>query len=139
MRMQWPEFDQDLFKTMLGGASVLSNTRLRLKSPEQAKEFLISYGYNVDDDGDAARLWSFHRRAVTYIETQLLLPGEKVPQELSEAVLVKDPTQLLLWASEPVSARQRWACALLRVMHVLNHLSNDLFTAYSDDIQEQIL
>jgi uncharacterized protein (TIGR04562 family) len=34
---------------------------------------------------------------------------------------------------------QRWACAILRVMHVYVHLRNDLFSAFRDEIQAQIL
>ena len=134
------KFDPILLKTMIGGASVLDLPYLRMTSRPQAKEFMLAYGYDIDDDADSARLWSYHRRAVTYIETQLLRTGEKVPAELAEAILIKDLANLLLWAGQTESKeKQSWACAILRVMHVLNHLSNDLFTAFSDDIQEQIL
>lgn len=134
------KFDPILLKTMIGGASVLDMSHLRMQTRQQAKEFLLAYGYDIDNDSDSARLWSFHRRAVTYIETQLLTDGKKVPQDLAEAVLLKDLANLLLWASEAEpKERKQWACAILRVMHVLNHLSNDLFTAFSDEIQDQIL
>lgn len=135
-------FDPIMLRTLIGGSSVLDIPRLRLKNKEEAEQFLLAYGYDVHDESDSARLWSFHRRAVTYLQTQLLPPGETVPDELAEAVLVGDLTRLLLWASSEAPEdreRQSWACAILRVMHVINHLSNDLFTAFSEDIQAQIL
>ncbi len=134
------DFDPLVLRAMIGGASVLNLPSLRIFTREQAKDFVGAYGYNLDDEADSARLWSSHRRAVTYIETQLLSAGEKVPEEIGEPVLLKDLANLLLWASDFDNAgRQRWACVVLRVMHVISHLSNDLFTSFSDEIQEQIL
>lgn len=135
-------FDPVMLNTLIGGSSVLDVPRLRLKTKDEAEQFLLAYGYSVDDESDVARLWSFHRRAVTYLQTQLLPPGEVVPEQLSEAVLIGDITQLLLWASSDRPEdreRQSWACAIVRIMHVINHLSNDLFTAFSEDIQAQVL
>ena len=133
-------FDPIMLNTLIGGSSVLDIPRLNLKTKEEAEQFILAYGYNVHDESDVARLWSFHRRAVTYLQTQLLPPGEIVPEQLSEAVLVGDITQLLLWASsQDDKEKQSWACAILRVMHVISHLSNDLFTAFSEDIQAQII
>src|SRR5690606_20550398 len=48
---------------------------------------------------------------------------------------------LLLMASSPEqvgSETHRWACALLRVMHVISQLHNDLFNYFSLEIQEEI-
>lgn len=136
------DFDFEMLKTLVGGSSVISLPRLRLRTRDEVRDFLLAYGYDLNEDSDTARLWSFHRRAVTYIETQLLNSGERVPPEYGEAILVKDIANLFLWASMDEAsggARQRWCCAILRVMHVINHLTNDLFTVFSDDIQEQIL
>lgn len=136
------EFDPLLLRTLVDGSSVLATPRLKIKTKAEAERFILAYGYNLEDEADVARLWSFHRRAVTYLQTQLLAPGESIPEQLSEAVLVGDICQLLLWASDTdqrESERQRWACAILRVMHVISHLSNDLFTIFSEDIQNQIL
>ncbi len=133
-------FDPIMLKTLIGGSSVLDIPRLNLKTKEDAEQFILAYGYNLNDESDVARLWSYHRRAVTYLQTQLLPAGETVPDQLAEAVLVGDITELLLWASSGEDKeKQSWACAILRVMHVINHLSNDLFTAFSEDIQAQII
>ncbi|MGF2075535.1 hypothetical protein, partial [Enterococcus casseliflavus] len=54
---------------------------------------------------------------------------------------MKDITNLLLWASMRDSASeslQKWSCAVLRVMHVVAHLHNDLFSYFSAEIQDEI-
>ena len=127
--------DPLLLKTLIGGTSVLDIPRLTIADRAEAEAFLRAYGYDVTDDGDMARLWSYHRRAVSYIQTQLVRPGEILPPELAEEVLLREPAQLLVYASDLDNMeRQRWACAILRIMHVLAHLSNDLFTVFSDEI-----
>ncbi len=138
--MAEPLIDPQLLKTLIGGTSVLDIPRLTITDRNEAVAFLRAYGYDLADDSDVARLWSYHRRAVSYLQTQLLQPEETVPTVLSEEVLLRDPSQLLIYASDKTDAtRQRWACAILRIMHVLAHLSNDLFTVFSDEIQQQIL
>ena len=69
-------------------------------------------------------------------------PGETIPEELADPKALKDLRYLLIYASTQDSrpdGLRRWSCAILRVMHVLAHVDNDLFTSYSRQIQEQIL
>src|SRR5690606_19784628 len=53
-----------------------------------------------------------------------------------------DLRQLLVYASSLEADKaelRRWACAILRVMHVFLHAENDLFSVYSEEIQRQVL
>jgi uncharacterized protein (TIGR04562 family) len=59
-----------------------------------------------------------------------------VPAEFFD---LQDPLELLLWASvRPRNDRARWACALLRVMHTLFHVDNNVYLRFLTDIQQQV-
>lgn len=136
------DFNVMILKTAIGGLSVLDHTYLFIKNDEEAAQFLKAYGFDIFNSSDEARLWNYYGRALAYIQTQLLLPGEQIPEIFKEEKYIKNFVNLLLWASDlsPLyKERQLWSCAILRVIHVLIHLTNDLFTAFSDEIQEQVL
>jgi uncharacterized protein (TIGR04562 family) len=109
---------------------------------EEAYAFMRAYGFEPDNDPQMLDLWRFHRRAVTFIQTELLEEGEVFPESLSDPNQLKDLAYLLIYASTSdrrENSMQRWACSVLKVMHVLVHLDKDLFTHYSHQIQDQIL
>src|SRR6185503_2484829 len=67
--------------------------------------------------------------------------GESIPEEISDPRKLEAIPNLLLWASYRDSSPQglhKWSCALLRVMHVISQLHNDLFNYFSLEIQEEI-
>src|SRR6185503_11550856 len=67
--------------------------------------------------------------------------GESIPEEISDPRKLEAIPNLLLWASYRDSSEQslhKWSCALLRVMHVISQLHNDLFNYFSLEIQEEI-
>ncbi len=126
---------------VVGGVSVLDTERLNIHSLDEAREFVRAYGYDMENPEDRDQLWATHRRAVDLIREHLLDEGETIPEELAEPSQLKDLCNLLLIASsfEPSNCHlQRWACAILRVMHVYVQLRNDLFSAFRDEIQAQI-
>ena len=127
---------------MVGGVSALDILRLNVETPDQANAFIEAYGFSLQSELDREELWSTHRRAVALIKDQLLEEGESIPEELYDPAQLTDVGQLLIYASSrrPEDRElQRWSCAILRVMHVFVHLRNDLFSAFSDEIQSQIL
>ena len=136
------QFHRQVMDCVVGGVSALDIRRLSLGSVEEARQFIGAYGYNLDDPESRDQLWASHRRAVAMIKEQLLEEGETIPEALYEPGQLKDLTQLLMYASSRAPGErelQRWACAILRVMHVYVHLSQDLFSAFRDEIQAQIL
>jgi uncharacterized protein (TIGR04562 family) len=143
LRNQSPfAFHRQMLDCVVGGVSALDIQRLSIHSREQGKEFARAYGYDIDDPEHLEQLRATHRRAVGLIQEQLLEAGESIPASLIDPAQLKDPTNLLIAASsrEPETREeQRWACAILRVMHVYVHLRNDLFSAFRDEIQGQIL
>lgn len=140
-------FDKQILDCVVGGVSTLDVPGLNIHSREEARQFITSYGYDLDDELHREQLWAAHRRAVALIKDQLLEEGEEIPDVLYDPALLTDLTQLLVYASQHAAKSsstrdrevQRWACAILRVMHVYVHLRNDLFSAFSDEIQHQIL
>lgn len=131
-----------MLESVVGGVSALDIGRLSVESQEEARQFVLAYGYDLTDDGHREQLWSTHRRAVALIKEQLLDEGEAIPERLYDPAQLTDLTDLLIIASSrKIEDRelQRWACAILRVMHVYVHLRNDLFSAFRDEIQAQIL
>jgi uncharacterized protein (TIGR04562 family) len=136
------QFNQQVLDCVVGGVSALDIPRLNVTTTEEARQFIAAYGYNLDDKESRDQLWATHRRAVALIKEQLLDDGELIPEQLYDPAQLTDLTQLLLFASSREAETielQKWACAILRVMHVFVHLRNDLFSAFRDEIQTQIL
>ncbi len=135
------DFDPEVFGGLIGGRAVVETPKLTLKSKEEAYAFLKTYGYDVEVDSDREKMWQIHSRAVIYLRTQLLHDGEVIPDEISDPKKLDDVANLLLLASmtdTSPNSLHRWTCALLRVMHVVSQLHNDLFNYFSLEIQEDI-
>jgi uncharacterized protein (TIGR04562 family) len=135
-------FNRQVLDCVVGGVSALDIPRLNVETPEEARQFTLAYGYDVSDPAQLDQLWSTYRRAVALIKEQLLDEGEHIPEELCDPTQLGDLSRLLIIASSPKLEdrdKQRWACAILRVMHVYVHLRNDLFSMFRDEIQAQIL
>src|SRR5262249_50446882 len=115
--------------------------KLNVKSREEAHAFLKTYGYDVEVPSDREKMWQIHSRAVIFLRTQLLGPLETIPDEIADPKKLDDIANLLMLASMPDSSSgslHRCTCALLRVIHVVSQLQNDLFNYFSLEIQEDI-
>ncbi|MCB0385628.1 MAG: TIGR04552 family protein, partial [Bdellovibrionales bacterium] len=131
-----------VLNTLVGGTPALDIQRLNIRGLDEAHHFVKAYGYDLSSEKDLDLLWRYYRRAVNYIRTHLLQDGEEIPEMLADPNQLKNLAYLLIYASTrevKQNSVQNWACAILRVMHVLVHLENDLFFQFSSDIQEQIL
>ena len=134
--------DRQILDCVVGGVSAIDTPRLNLQNEEEARHFILAYGYDLDDPEHREQLWAIHRRAVALIKEQLLNEGEAIPERLYDPAQLTDLTQLLLFASSrapETNELQKWSCAILRVMHVYVHMGNDLFSAFRDEIQSQLL
>jgi uncharacterized protein (TIGR04562 family) len=135
-------FEKQILDCVVGGVSALDTPKLNIDSETEARQFVFAYGYDLSHESDKEQLWAFHRRAIALIQDEILEAGETIPEELADPHLLGQIEKLLLIASrrEPQDRElQLWACAILRVMHVYVHLRNDLFSAFSEEIQTQIL
>lgn len=135
-------FDPIVFNSLVGGLTSLEIPKLNVQSLDDAKKYINNYGYDIDNEEENKRLWAYHRRAVTFIQTELLNEGESIPEVLSDPNQLKNIAYLLIYASTKGDFRetslQRWSCAILKVTHALVHLENDLFFQFSKEIQDQI-
>lgn len=132
-------FDIHALESMIGGVSVLDIPYFSVQNKEQAAEFFRTYGYDTQNEDDLKKIWAYHRKAVTYIQSELLSAGEAVPAKLSDPAELGEITNLLIMASTRNNDLQRWASGIIKVMHIFVHLENDLFAQFSTEIQDQIL
>ncbi|NQZ01048.1 MAG: TIGR04552 family protein [Bdellovibrionales bacterium] len=135
-------FHRKTLEALIGGYNSLDAEDLNISDLEEAYAFMRAYGFDPDNEGQMRDLWRFHMRAVTFIQTELLEEGEEFPDSLSDPNQLKDLAYLLIYASTSdrrENSMQRWACSVLKVIHVLVHLDKDLFNHYSHQIQDQIL
>ena len=129
-------------RTVLAGDSAIDFMRLEIPNIESANNFIHAYGYNTTRSEDIEELWGVHRKAVSVLREHLLEEDEKIPDELADPSLLGEVGNLLVLASqktESMAEKQKWACAILKVMHAYTHVKNDLFSQFSDQIQDQIL
>ncbi len=135
-------FSEPVLNSVIGGKSSIDMPRLNIQSPAEATAFLKGYGYDIDNEMDQKKLWYFHRRALVFLEEKLGFSRTEIPEILHDSKQLGDIRQLLLLASSSSPAErklQKWACAILRVMHVFVHTENDLFSSFTEEIQKQIL
>lgn len=127
----------ELVRVVLGSASFIDQQGLNLGSMEEAREFALGYGYDVGIPNERHHLVRVFEDALAFMEEVILDgTGLDVPSECAE---LQDPLQLLVWASErPMNERARWSCALLRIMHTLIHVDNDIYLRFLPEIQQQI-
>jgi uncharacterized protein (TIGR04562 family) len=154
--LQSLKFDWSSIKVALEGQSAVDIPRLNIKNKTDAKQFLFSYGYDVDDPLIREEIWRIYFQAIAFIREQLLDPGEKIPDPFLMRGASSDIIRLLIEASEPSKAlligsgtqklsgpmqkarMGRWACAILRVMHIISHLDNDVRVENFQAAREQI-
>ncbi len=135
LNFPWP-----LLRSMVSGESAIDVPRLALRTLAEAEAFIEGYGYDWNSDRHKALLESIRVEAWEFIEEELLadLNLWHNPDVRNETDLRK----ILLLASEPQierSIQQKWACALLRVMHTFAHARAYFNENYGDAIRNQIL
>jgi len=133
-------FSLNLLDVLAGNQSIVDLKGLFVTSSDQAKAFLLAYGFDLDLEVDQRKIIYYYRRALVFLFEKLDVNESDFPEELKKIETAHGVVQLLLNASEKNrSPIQKWSCALLRVMHAFIHAENDLFHLYSNEIQKQIL
>ena len=110
--------DIQAIRLLLAGGSVVDWRRLVFRDSDEVAGFLAANGYDVNNATEMKRLTELHRRALDYIEQTYEI---SVPDRVRKP---EDPCDLFLLASgiNATSEEQSGACAVLKVIHVLNHL-----------------
>lgn len=129
----------EMLGSIIGGQSGLDIPALDLRSLQQAEDFLSCYGYHWRHRGDRAIMEHCRVEALAFIQEELLpgTQGLEIPWEVAQE---EDLRELLLMASRrPRDLLQRWACALLRVMHTVAHSRSHFNQRYGAQIRQQVL
>ncbi|MGE3975396.1 MAG: TIGR04552 family protein [Bdellovibrionales bacterium] len=135
------QFASQVLDSVVGGRSSVDIARLDVKDLEQAYEFSKTYGYDLNKPTDLDSVWELHKNSISLLRDRLLDPGEAIPDILADSTKLKDPAYLLIFASTPEHKNndmQLWSCAILRVMHVLAHIGDDLHLIFSDKIMQTV-
>jgi uncharacterized protein (TIGR04562 family) len=125
-------------KIALEGHSYLDFPALDLLSKNEAKKFLLAYGYDVDDPQAKEEIWGIYFESVSFIRNHLLDEGESMPETFLQRSPNTEILKLLTEASSRKGTDSKWACALLRVMHIISHLNNDIRMENFQYSREQI-
>ena len=134
------EVSAPILEVILGSRYIIDLSTMNIKSRDEALQFIFTYGYDVSNYKDSEILWKNHRTAIEVLEEEILDIDETIPDQVRNREELQDLTNLLLAASQKEDEKlQKYACAILRVMHTIIQLENDLFTSFTDDIKYQIL
>ncbi len=122
------------------GVSAIDLGALALRNLHDARQFVREYGFDLDQPAAPALIRRAHREAVDFIKCTFLTPGQAglIPPEVAEP---DDPLQLLVYASlrgNHVDLRRRWSCAVLKVMHGIFYIDNNLKLRHFHAIREQV-
>ncbi|MFN8672208.1 MAG: TIGR04552 family protein [Candidatus Sericytochromatia bacterium] len=136
------DFAWDIIDVMIGGKSSIDLQRLTISSFEEADQFLVTYGYDLEKPAIRAEINYIFQEAIMFLE-EMLIPDPftkisylTIPSEIKKEA---DLRNLLLIASDMDNPNQPWACAVLRIMHTISHVNNDISLKFFPEIQKQIL
>lgn len=122
------------------GVSAIDLGALALRNLHDARQFVREYGFDLDQPAAPALIRKAHREAVDFILCSFLEAGQAalIPTEVSHP---DDPLQLLVYASlrgQHVDARRMWSCAVLKVMHGIFYIDNNLKLRHFHAIRAQV-
>jgi uncharacterized protein (TIGR04562 family) len=97
----------------------------------------MSYGFDLNLPHQRAQVVRAFEDSMSFLDTVVLEGTElKVPPKVSD---LQDPRNLLLWASvRPLDELGLWSCAILRIMHTLLYIDNNILMRFLPEIQRQI-
>jgi uncharacterized protein (TIGR04562 family) len=122
------------------GVSAIDLGELALRNLHDAREFVREYGFDLDRPAAPALIRRAHQEAVAFVASTLLEPGQAglIPPEVANP---DDPLQLLVYASlrgRQADPLRMWSCAVLKVMHGIFYIDNNLKLRHFNTIREQV-
>jgi uncharacterized protein (TIGR04562 family) len=142
------ELPWEALEGMIKGISAIDFQQMTLHDMEEAGQFLLNYGFDIHNPADQDEIDTIRIEALSFIERRLLdqeIPWQDLGEEglsLSIPTVIagnSDIRELLILASEGNSTDQRWACAVLKVMHTICHINNTILYRYFEAAKSQIL
>jgi uncharacterized protein (TIGR04552 family) len=122
--------DLEAVRLLLRGDSVIDWHTLGFSDHADVDRFLRLNEFDPESDDEMARLEDIRADAVDYLGRVYGLP---IPDEVAEEVAARD---LFLMASRD-GAHQKWACVVLKAMHIIHHVAGRqamISLAVSDEV-----
>lgn len=107
--------DIESLRLILRGGSVIDWHRLNFENNEQVRAFIRNHEFDPDSANDRAYTETIKSQSIAYLRRNYAFA---IPKPIESASL----EDLLLIASGR-GHRQQCACTILKVMHIINHLS----------------
>jgi len=122
------------------GISAIDLGALALRNLHDAHQFVREYGFDLEQPAAVALIRRAHEEAVAFIRCSFLTPEQAglIPPEVAEP---EDPLLLLVYASlrgQHVDVRRMWSCAVLKVMHGIFYIDNNLKLRHFHAIRAQV-
>lgn len=122
------------------GVSAIDLGALALRNLHDARQFAREYGFDLDQPAATQLIQRAHSEALQFIISNFLAPAQAalIPPEVRAP---DDPLQLLVYASlrgQQVDVRRMWSCAVLKVMHGIFYIDNDLKLRHFHAIRSQV-
>lgn len=122
------------------GVSAIDLGALALRHLDDARQFAREYGYDLDEPVVRRYVAGIQQEALAFVRERFLAACQQdvVPPEVAHP---HDPLALLVLASQRVhrdDPARLWACALLKVMHGLFYIDNNLKLRYFEAIRQQV-
>lgn len=108
--------DLESVRILLHGSSVIDWHRLSFNDHGAVDRFLRLNEFDPESDEEMAVLEELRADAVDYLTRVHGLP---IPDDVAEEVAARD---LFLMASRD-GASQKWACVVLKIMHIIHHVA----------------
>lgn len=137
------DFSWDTLRLFLEGFSPVDLQTIAVTSVHEAKQFIATYGYDMEDPKERDEAYQIHRESLEFLERYLCPSMTESEPDLTPPDEIRNPRELhdlLLMTSNPDDpVLAAWACSLLRVMHTISHANLAARTPYFREVQNQIL
>lgn len=145
------EFSPEVLDIIVSGTSAIdANFSFEIRNHDDAERYLKGYGFTIENPIEQAELTGHYHEALNFIRRYFLHPENpdglrlEVPRKILELTDIRD---LFLMASRHLPGQttdtagmtlRNWACAILKVMHTIAHIDQDIRTGTFADVQKQI-
>ena len=122
------------------GISAIDLGSLLIRNRDDADRFVKEYGFELESEKDWDRATRAHREAIEFIDEYFLSPSQRALVD-PDVRHPKNLLDLLVYASNYLNKslkKQRWSCAVLKVMHGIFHIDLDFKLKNFDEIRRQI-
>jgi uncharacterized protein (TIGR04552 family) len=108
--------DTDCVRLMLRGDSVIDWHKLSFSDHEEVDRFLRLNEFDPESEDEMARLEDLRADAVDYLARAYAMA---IPDEVAGDLPARD----LFLVASTTGPHQKWACVVLKVMHIIHHIN----------------